>query len=96
VERPASRPVPAPVAAAQREASRLGFTAACSDAVGRLLTALAAARPGGVVAESGTGTGVGTAWLLEGLTPDGRLVSVDHDVERLAAAGRVLRDDARR
>ncbi len=87
--------VPARVAAALREAARLGFADSCTDAVGRLLAALAAATPSGVVAESGTGVGVGAAWLLEGLWPDGRLVTVERDAERLAAAGRVLGDDGR-
>jgi predicted O-methyltransferase YrrM len=60
-----------------------------------LLTALAATVPGGVVAESGTGTGVGTAWPREGLAPGARLVTVDNDPERVAAATRVVGDDAR-
>ena len=48
-------------------ADELAFGFSCSPDTGRLLRALASVRPDGVVAESGSGTGYGAAWLLDGL-----------------------------
>jgi predicted O-methyltransferase YrrM len=89
------RPVPAAVTAALREASRSGFAHSCSEAVGRLLAAVAAAKPGGRLAESGTGTGAGAAWLLSGMDPAARLLTVEHDAGRAAVASAVLAADPR-
>jgi predicted O-methyltransferase YrrM len=58
------------VAAAVGRARRAGFLMSCEPAVGRLLAVLAAALPGGArVLELGTGTGVGTGWIISGLLP---------------------------
>ncbi|MHA6764989.1 O-methyltransferase [Streptacidiphilus sp. PAMC 29251] len=87
--------VPARVAAARQRAADLGFSLSCSPEVGRLLSLFAAAKPGGVIAESGTGAGVGTAWLHSGLGPGAQLVTVERDekLARLAAEG--FADDQR-
>lgn len=59
---------PAAVADAKRRAHELKFTMSCDDEVGRMLAALAAAvPPGGRILEIGTGAGVGTAWIVDGL-----------------------------
>ena len=55
----------------------------------------AAAEAGGVVAESGTGSGVGTAWLHSGLAADARLVTVERDPELARRAAGLLTDDPR-
>jgi predicted O-methyltransferase YrrM len=47
-------------------ARRAGFVSFCRNETGRLLATLAATRTG-TMAEFGTGTGVGTAWLRSGL-----------------------------
>src|SRR5690606_11126483 len=49
----------------------------------------AAARPGGLIGEIGTGPGVSTAWLISGMTPGSRLVSCELDA-RLVAGVRTL------
>lgn len=64
----------------------------CDPAVGRLLMVLAANLPVGArVLELGTGTGVGTAWIVSGLLPrtDVTVTSVEKDPEtaRLASDG---------
>jgi predicted O-methyltransferase YrrM len=65
----ASRPLPEPVALAAERAARAGFTLSCDPGTGRLLSVLAAAvPPGGRVLELGTGAGVGTAWITDGLS----------------------------
>ena len=62
--------------------------------VGRLLALVAAARPGGRFAEIGTGTGVGSAWIVSGMGPDASLGTVEVDDERAAAAQRLVADEA--
>jgi predicted O-methyltransferase YrrM len=49
-------------------ANELGFEQSCEADVGRLLAVLAAGVPGGGrILEIGTGAGVGTAWMVEGI-----------------------------
>ncbi len=84
--------VPEQVALATERAARAGFTMSCDPGTGRLLSVLAAAVPaGGRVLELGPGTGVGTAWLVHGLSnrDDAEVVTVELDPARaaLAAAG---------
>lgn len=60
--------IPEAVAAARRRAQALRFPMSCQDKVGRLLAVLAAAVPqGGRIFEIGSGTGVGAAWICQGL-----------------------------
>ncbi|MFF6874546.1 O-methyltransferase [Streptomyces sp. NPDC012474] len=89
------RAVPARVVAAERLAAEAGFEKSCIREVGMLLRAVAAAKPGGVVAESGTGSGVGTAWLHSGLGVGARLVTVERDQELARRAAGVFAGDSR-
>jgi predicted O-methyltransferase YrrM len=75
--------------------TKSGFAQSCSDGTGRLLAALAATRHDGRIAESGTGFGVGTAWLASALGPAGQLLNVERDPERTAAASLLLKADPR-
>ncbi|WP_088288055.1 O-methyltransferase [Kineosporia sp. A_224] len=85
---------------ARAAAQAAGFAWSCSDPTGRLLATLAAAKPGGRVGESGTGYGVGAAWLHSGMgpagaVPVGTLVTVERDPERARSAAALFADDAR-
>ncbi|GII66700.1 transferase [Sphaerisporangium krabiense] len=82
--------VPALVRRAVEAAREAGFGASCRPEHGRLLHALAAGAE--VVGETGTGCGVGLAWLVSGARPGTRLVSVERDAHRAALAARVFRD----
>ena len=53
---------------------------------GTLLRSLAASKPGGRILELGTGCGLSACWLLDGMTADGSLVSVDTDASFQAIA----------
>ena len=79
----------------QEESRSLGFRLASEPMTGSLLRALAASKPGGLLLELGTGTGVGTSWLLAGMTPDARLVTVDNDPAVMDVARRHLSGDER-
>jgi predicted O-methyltransferase YrrM len=72
---------------------RLGFERSCIPEVGRLLHVLAAARGRARVAEIGTGTGVGAAWILSALPPEVPFFTAELDDERAAAAAELFRDD---
>ncbi len=91
----AERAIPPRVVAAERVASEAGFTKSCVPEVGRLLKLAAAAKPHGVIAESGTGSGVGTAWLHSGLGASARLVTAERDEELARRAAGVFADDDR-
>jgi predicted O-methyltransferase YrrM len=56
---------------------------------------MAATKPGGKLLEIGTGTGVGTCWLLDGMDADARLTTVETDPVRHSVARSVLEADPR-
>ena len=85
--------VPPLVARAKAAAAALGFEKSCRDEDGMLLHVLAARRGIERVAEIGTGTGVGTAWLASALPPGVLLFSAEVDGHLAAAAGAVFTDD---
>jgi predicted O-methyltransferase YrrM len=89
------RTTPPALTAITRETERLGFALASLPETGALLRTLAAGRPGGRVLEIGTGTGIATAWLLDGMDETARLVSIDIDATTSAVAARHLCDDPR-
>lgn len=85
----AERPIPPLVQAALLSASASGFDASCSHGTGWLLRTLAGAGGCRRMGESGTGHGVGSAWLLSG-SRDAELVTVECDATRAEAARAVL------
>ncbi|MFD9004544.1 O-methyltransferase [Streptomyces sp. NPDC059582] len=83
--------LPALVQRAVEAARRHGFAFSCRPEQGRLLQVLAAGAPHNI-AETGTGCGVGLAWLASGAVPGTRLTSVERDPERARIAAEVFRD----
>jgi predicted O-methyltransferase YrrM len=65
-------------------ARREGFAHSCRPEHGRLLYALAAGAAR--IGETGTGCGVGLAWLASGARPGTRLFTVERDAGRAALA----------
>lgn len=86
---------PQTLEAIMRDTERIGFTMGSEPPTGTVLRALAAAKPGGRLLELGTGTGIGTAWLLAGMDESSRLESVDSDPDAQEVARRHLGDDRR-
>jgi len=84
-----------PVAATLRAAATAdGFGLSCEPVTGVLLRFLAASRAGGNLLELGTGYGVSTAWLTEGMTEGARLTTVDVDGHQTAVARKYLQEIA--
>ena len=86
---------PALLGAILSDTRALGFTMASEPQTGALLRSLAASKPKGNFLELGTGTGVGTAWLLAGMDAESRLVTVDIDAAAARIAQRHLGHDSR-
>ncbi len=86
---------PAALAALWADTQAAGFTMASEPLTGSLLRTLAASKPGGQLLEIGTGTGLSTAWLLDGMDPTARLTTVDSDNAVLDIARRHLGHDRR-
>ncbi|KRA57761.1 methyltransferase [Caulobacter sp. Root655] len=73
----------------------LGFDMPSEAGTGAMLRLLAASKPSGRLLELGTGTGLATAWLLDGMGPGATLVSLDNDARVQAVARAALDDDSR-
>jgi predicted O-methyltransferase YrrM len=86
-------PAALPAILARTEA--LAFPMPSEPRTGAMLRVLAASKPGGRLLELGTGTGLCTAWLLDGMDLDARLISVDVDPGVQAVAREYLGNDAR-
>lgn len=78
-----------------RTTSEAGFTMASDLLICSLLRTLAASKRGGTFLELGTGTGLSTAWILDGMGPQSTLISVDNDQEVLSIAEKYLGYDSR-
>ncbi|WP_247231417.1 O-methyltransferase [Telluribacter sp. SYSU D00476] len=72
-----------------------GFTMASDIQTCSLLRTLASAKPGGSFLELGTGTGLSTSWILDGMDQESHLVSVDNDEGVLQVATTYLGADPR-
>ena len=71
---------------------KAGYVSFCRNETGRLLATLAATR-GGTLAEFGTGTGVGTAWLRSGVRGGAKIVTAELNPKLAGAATEIFQDD---
>lgn len=81
-----SLPEPAIIETLVAEAAKHGFEESCAPETGALLRMLAAAKPKGRFMNLGTGFGVSSAWLLDGMSDDAELWTVDIDETGSAVA----------
>lgn len=72
-----------------------GFTMASDALTCSLLKTLAATKPGGRFLELGTGTGLSTSWILDGMDTASTLISIDNDDRFLTIARQFLGADKR-
>jgi len=78
-----------------RQEAAAGKPSACLPGVGRFLAMPAAGCHGGVIAELGTGAGIGAAWIASAMPADCALLTAELDAGLAAAAGLLLADDHR-
>ncbi|HOY12710.1 MAG TPA: class I SAM-dependent methyltransferase [Saprospiraceae bacterium] len=72
-----------------------GFTMPSDILTCSLLRTLAAAKPNAKFLELGTGTGLSTAWILDGMDSNSTLISIDNDPVLLQIASNYLDEDQR-
>jgi predicted O-methyltransferase YrrM len=83
---------PLAYAAIKEDTERNNFSMPSEILTCSLLRTLAATKPGGNFLELGTGTGLSTAWILDGMDAGSRLTSVDNDAQVQAIAQQHLTD----
>jgi predicted O-methyltransferase YrrM len=84
--------LPPRVKAAVELARAAAFPNSCLPEQGELLRLLARGVGPAVIGETGTGYGVGLAWLAAGAHPGAKLVSIEREPRRAAAAADLFRD----
>ena len=89
------RDVPPLVLAAEKLAGEVDFEMSSSQQTGMLLRTLAGSRPGGLFLELGTGVGVGAAWMLDGMDPTTRLLTLEVHPEAAQLSRELLAGDDR-
>jgi predicted O-methyltransferase YrrM len=73
----------------------LGFSMVSEPRTGAMLRVLASSKPGGRFLELGSGTGISTAWLLDGMSIKARLTTVDNHARVQSVARNILGHDPR-
>lgn len=86
---------PAALACIWADTRAAGFTMASEPLTCSLLRTLAASKPAARLLELGSGTGLSTAWLLDGMDAASQLITVDFDQSLLDILNRHLGADAR-
>jgi predicted O-methyltransferase YrrM len=86
---------PAALAAIWQDTRGLGFNMASEPLGCSLLRTLAATKPAASILELGSGTGLSTAWLLDGMDAQSHLTTVDHDPAVLKVLRKHLGTDPR-
>jgi predicted O-methyltransferase YrrM len=87
--------VPKAYYAINQETDLKGFTMPSDINVCSLLKTLAASKPNGRFLELGTGTGLSTSWILDGMCLSSTLISIDNDPIVLGIADKFLGSDKR-
>ena len=78
-----------------QETKDIGFDQLSDAKLGSLLRTLVASKPNGKILELGTGTGLSTIWILDGMDKNSTLQTVDNDERLVNIAKRYLLDDKR-
>ncbi|OXM48498.1 O-methyltransferase [Amycolatopsis alba] len=87
--------VPRLVTVAEKRAMEEDFHMSSARDTGQLLRTLAASKPGGRLLEIGTGVGVGAGWLLDGMDPAARLITLEVHPEAAQISKEMLASDSR-
>ena len=87
--------IPKEYFAIDAETKSLGFNMSSDILTCSLLKTLAAAKPNAKFLELGTGTGLSTSWILEGMDSTSALTSIDNDGAVIDVARKFLSGDDR-
>ena len=79
----------------EQDGRDIGFDQVSDKSVGALLATLCASKPSGKFLELGTGCGLSTVWMAEGMDAQSQLISVDNDEKVIAIAKEHLSEDKR-
>jgi predicted O-methyltransferase YrrM len=71
--------IPLPYAKIAEATKKLKFGMASDLYTGSLLKTLIASKPGGLFLELGTGSGLATSWIVDGMDEQARLISIDNN-----------------
>jgi predicted O-methyltransferase YrrM len=86
---------PANIEKIDADAAGIHFGQPSDDLTGVFLRTIIASKPSGNFLELGTGAGRATAWMLEGMSLDSKLISVESDEALIAIAQKHLGHDSR-
>jgi predicted O-methyltransferase YrrM len=84
--------IPAQYECISKATQSLSFPMASDLYTGSLLKTLAASKAGGRILELGTGSGLATSWILEGMDEDSKLISIDNNELLMSVAKQNLKD----
>ena len=87
--------VPSAYYAIDEATNEMGFTMPSDILTCSLLKTLAATKPKGKFLELGTGTGLSTAWILDGMDENSTLISIEYDSKLLEIAKKHIGSDIR-
>lgn len=88
-------PIPSAYFQIDKETKDCGFSMASDMLTCSFLRTLATSKPQGRFLELGTGTGLSTSWILDGMDTHSTMISFDHDEKLLAIANKYLGHDDR-
>lgn len=77
------------------ESANIGFDQLSDPMLGSLLSTLSATKPGGKILELGTGSGISTAWILQGMDSTSSLTTIDNNQKLVSLAKQHLGEDHR-
>jgi predicted O-methyltransferase YrrM len=86
---------PKSITAIDADGESIGFTMPSEPLVCSLLRVLAASKPAGNFLELGSGTGLSTAWILDGMDANSRLTTIDNEESLVQILRRHLGSDPR-
>lgn len=78
-----------------KKAQEINFEMGTDYLVGELLQTLVASKPNGHFLELGTGMGLSTTWIYEGMDEQSKLVSIDNDPKLMDIVTRVFEAETR-
>lgn len=79
----------------ERKSAEVGFTMPSDLYIGTLLKTLVLSKPNGRFLELGTGIGLSLSWMIDGMTADSKLITVDNDEELVGIAKQYFGQDKR-